>query len=110
MSEFNIRSANRMPPGPSGMGAKVVQGHVSIRSYKEAVHPSDVKLNTIKALFVETGYVGTLATVRVVEPGTFGNYASLALFDMTGTQPVEITTGTDDGATTIEAEFLAFGE
>lgn len=116
MSEFNIHSANRMPPGPSGMGAKVVEGHLSLCSAKEAVHPDDVKLNTIKALFVASPSIGSMVTVTVAAAGTFDrwlepvgtyhpNYASLQVFDMSGSEaPVELTTGS------LETKFLAYGE
>ncbi|GAH25141.1 unnamed protein product [marine sediment metagenome] len=114
MSTFNIHSANRMLPGPSGMGAKVVQGHLSLIQKTEAVHPDDVKLNTIKALFVASPSIGSMVTVRVFAAGTVDrwmdhgtahpNFASLQLFDMSGSEaPVDL-------AGTLEAEFLAFGE
>ena len=105
MSEFNIHSANRMPPGPSGMGAKVVEGHLSLCPAKEAVHHSDVELNTIKALFVASPSIGSMVTVDVVAAGTYDNYASLQLYNMgTGGPPVIYTTGS------LEAKFLAIGE
>ncbi|GAH47884.1 unnamed protein product, partial [marine sediment metagenome] len=39
MSEFNIHSANRLPPGPSGMGAKVVEGTLSLIQKKRRSTP-----------------------------------------------------------------------
>jgi len=103
---FTISSTNRLPPGPAGMGAKVVQGHLSLGPAKEAIHHSDVELNTIKALFIEQHTIGSYTIVSLVEPGTYDNYASLTAYNLNGTggYPAARTAGT------INARFLAFGE
>ncbi|GAI30280.1 unnamed protein product, partial [marine sediment metagenome] len=81
----------------------------------EAVHPDDVKLNTIKALVVVSPSIGSTVYVDVAAAGTFDewidsvgtahpNYASLQVFDVgTAITPVEL-----DGS--FDAMFLAFGE
>lgn len=103
---FTINSENRMPPGLAGMGARVVQGHLSLGPVKEAVHHSDVNLNTIKALFIEQNTIGSFIVVSLVAPGTFDNYASLTSYNMQGTGGylAERTAGT------VNVRFAAFGE
>ena len=95
-----------MPPGPHGLGAKVVQGHMTLGPRKEAVHHSDVGLNTIKALFIEQNDIGSYTVVSVVAAGTYDNYASLAVYNLEGTggYPALRTAGT------LGAAFLAIGE
>ena len=96
-----------MPPGLSGMGAKVVQGHLSLPPTEEAIHHSDVHLNTIKALFIEQNTIGSFIVVDVVAPGTYDNYASLTSYNLQGTGGylVERT-----GTQSVNVRFAAFGE
>lgn len=109
---FNLYSENRMLPGPEGMGAKLVQGHMKIEPASEAVHHSDVHLNTIKALFIEQPAIGSFVVVSLIAPGTYDNYASLTVYyigSLTGTMvlggyPQAKTSGA------IDLRFLAFGE
>lgn len=101
---FTISSKNRMPPGPAGMGAKVVQGYLTLGPVSEAVHHSDVELNTIKALFIEQNNLGSFTVVDVVAAGTYDNYATLEAWNLTGATPAVRTAGT------LGARFIAFGE
>jgi hypothetical protein len=103
---FNIESINRLPPGPHGLGAKVVEGYMTLGPCKEAVHHSDLGLNTIKALFVENNDINSHTIVNVSAPGTYDNYASLTVYNLMGTggYPAVRTAGT------LGARFLAIGE
>lgn len=103
---FTISSSNRMPPGPHGLGAKVVQGYMALGPVSEAVHHSDIGLNTIKALFIEQNDIGSIALVGLIAAGTYDNYASLTVYNLEGTggYPAVRTAGT------IGARFMAFGE
>ena len=71
-----FESRDKFPPGPAGMGATLVQGHVKIEPYSVALHAKDLHLNTIKALFLEQYTIGSFTIVDVVAPGTYDNYAS----------------------------------
>lgn len=103
---ITISSANKLLPGPMGLGAKVIQGHLSLGPASEAVHHSDVKLNTIKALYVEQNAIGSFVTVSVTTPGSFDNYASLTAYNLDGTGGyLAVRT-----AGTLNARFVAFGE
>jgi len=102
---FTITSKNRMVPGPSGMGAKVVSGNLSMGPASEAVHHSDVELNTINVLLVDQHTLGSYTAVRLFSPGTYDNYASLISYNLgTGGPPIERSAGT------LNARFLAMGE
>lgn len=106
---ITISSKNRMIPGPSGMGAKVVQGHFSMLASDNALHHNDVELNTITALFIEQAGIGTtnpLILVDLVAPGTYNNLASLNAFNINvGGTPRPIT-----GTAPLKGRFIAFGE
>jgi len=103
-----FESENRFPPGPAGMGAKLVQGHIKIEPYSAAIHAGDLHLNTIKALFLEQYTVGSFTIVNLVAPGTYDNYASLTSYDIFGTgdggYPQDKVSGY------LNTHFLAFGE
>ncbi len=103
---FNIESINRLPPSPQGMGAAVVEGYMILGPVSEAVHHSDLKLNTIKALFLENNDINSHALVNVSAPGTYDNYASLTVYNLMGTggYPAVRTTGS------IGVRFMALGE
>lgn len=115
---FTITSKNRIISGPSGMGAKVVTGYMLMEPASEAVHPSDVELNTIKALLVEQNFPGTYVVVDLYAPGTVHrweegvgtyhpNFASLVAYNLVtdaGTAPVKRAAGS------VGLRFAAFGE
>lgn len=103
---FTISSANRLLPGPEGVGGKVVQGHLSLGPASEAVHHSDVRLNTIKALFIEQNAIGSYIVVTVSGPGTYDNYASLAAYNLDGTGGYLVARS----AGTFAGRFMAIGE
>ena len=103
---FTISSEDKFYPGFTGMGAKVVQGHMSIGPASEAVHHSDVNLNTIKELLIEQNAIGSLVFVDVSAPGSYDNYASLTAYDMLGTGGYAATRT----AGTLGVQFIAIGE
>jgi len=100
-----FQSENRFLPGPSGMGAKLVQGHLQIEPYSVALHAKDLRLNTIKALFFENYTIGSVVITEISAPGTYDNYASLTTYNLgTGEAPVAKAAGI------FNAHFIAFGE
>jgi len=101
-----IQSENKLLPGPKGMGAKLVQGYVHIEQYSAALHAKDVHLNTIKAIFFEQYTLGSFIIVSLSAPGTYGNYASLTAYNLSGTGGYAIA----QGSNAINAHFVAFGE
>ena len=109
---FDILSENRLLPGPEGMGAKVVQGHMKIEPASEAVHHSDVNLNTIKALFIEQPAIGSFVVVDVVARGTYDNYASLTAYYIGSLAGTLVLGGYPQAKTSgaIDLAFMAFGE
>jgi len=91
------------------MGAKVVQGHFSIRASDVTLRTEDIELNTINALFIQQDSIGTFIIASMVAPGTYNNYASLAGYNIgTGMVPIQVT-GTREGSA-LSAHFLAIGE
>ena len=101
-----IVSKSKMRPGPSGMGAKVIQGHMTLVPTREAIQHSDVELNTINALFIEQNTPGSWTVVDVVAPGTYDNYASLTTYNLNGTGGyIAVRT-----AGTQNVHFMAVGE
>jgi len=100
---FEIRSESKMESGPAGMGPAVVQGKMTLVPTREAVHCSDVKLNTIRCLLLEQNTNGSMVTVSLVGPGSYDNYASLKSYDGAGTARLRT-------AGTLTTNFLAVGE
>lgn len=100
-----IRAKSKLIPGPSGMGAKLVHGEITIVPTREAVHVSDVELNSIKALFIEQSTIGSYVTVKLVGPGSYDNYASLQSYNLNGTggYPAIRTAGT------LKTNFMCLG-
>ena len=103
-----FESRDRFPPGPTGMGAVLVQGHLQIEPYSAALHAKDLHLNTIKALFLEQYTIGSFTIVNLVEPGSYDNYASLTSYDIFGTADGGYPQDKVSGV--LNTHFLAFGE
>lgn len=102
---FANLSAGKLMPGPMGLGVKVVEGTLSLGPASEAVHHSDVKLNTIRALHIMQTTPGSFVTVDVVAAGSYDNYASLIAYNLDGTGGYLATRS----AGTLNAHFVAFG-
>lgn len=100
---FVIRAKSRVAPGPSGMGAKLVHGQMTIVPTREAVHCTDVGFNSIKALFIEQNTNGSMVVVSLIGPGSYDNYASLQSYDGAGTNRLRVLG-------TFKGNFLAVGE
>ena len=98
-----IRAKSKLLPGPSGMGAKIIHGEMTIVPTREAVHCSDLGFNSIKGLFIEQNSNGSQVIVKLVGPGSYDNYASLQSYDGAGTNRLR-TLGS------LKANFLAVGE
>ncbi|RLI27002.1 hypothetical protein DRO58_04935 [Candidatus Bathyarchaeota archaeon] len=86
-----------------------VYGKMKIAA-KEYVYAHELKLNTIEVLLLtpETGvHTGYLAQKWVYNPGEYGNYASVDIFNTDGT---EITAGAGPVDGSIWLDFEALGE
>ena len=97
---------------------RVVHGRgVAVRVYgkmkiaaKERVYAHELGLKTIEVLTVtpETGtHTGYLAQKWVYNPGEYGNYASIDIFDTGGT---EITAGNGPADGSLWLDFICIGE
>lgn len=103
--EVTFQSENKFPPGPSGMGAKLVQGHLKIEPYSVALHAKDLHLKTIKSLIFEQYTIGSVTITNISAPGTYDNYASMTTYNLgTGEAPVAKAAGV------LNSHFIAFGE
>ncbi|MBW2560556.1 MAG: hypothetical protein JRE40_06830 [Deltaproteobacteria bacterium] len=81
MATYTIDLKGKTVP-PHGVGARVVQGRMTIAPASEAVHSSDVELRTIQALMVQSPAIGTAVFVSVSAPGSYDNYASLTAYNL----------------------------
>lgn len=99
---FDIRGQNKFQPGPAGLGQAVVQGKLTMVPTREAIHCSDVNLNSIKSVLIEQNTNGSLIFVSVIAPGSYDNYASLKSYDLAGTNRLR-------AAGTLSANFFAIG-
>lgn len=61
---------------PNGVGPRVIAGVLVIGPISEPVRPKDLDLRTIHELHL-IDRVGSLTSVNVQAPGSFGNYASV---------------------------------
>jgi len=97
---------------------RVVQGRgIAVRVYgrmkiaaKEYVYAHELGLNTIEVLLLtpETGvHTGYLAQKYIHNPGEYGNYASVDIFNTDGT---EITAGSGPADGSLWLNFIALGE
>lgn len=98
-----IRAKSKVTPGPSGMGAKLVHGEVTLVPTREAIHCSDLGFNSIKGVFIEQNSNGSQVIVKLIGPGSYDNYASLQSYDGAGTNRLR-------AAGTLKANFMALGE
>ena len=92
----------------SGVAVKVY-GHMKIAA-KEYVYAHELGLNTIQVLLLtpETGtHTGYMAQKWVYNPGEYGNYASIDIFDADGT---EVTAGRGPADGSLWLNFIAIGE
>lgn len=100
---FNLKLKGRTPV-THGKGPRIIEGLMSLAPASEAMHAKDVELRSIHAVFIEQRSAGSFIETNLVNPGSYGNYASFAVMNVgTGADAVAVA-----GSTT--ARFLAIGE
>lgn len=91
-------------PVTHGRGPRVIEGLMSLAPASEALHAEDVELRSIDALFIEQTAIGSFIETKLVNPGSYGNYASFAMMNLaTGEVPAA-------RAGSVSVRFLALGE
>jgi hypothetical protein len=100
-----IRAKSKITPGPAGMGAKLVHGEMTLVPTREAIHCSDLGVNSIKGLYIEQNAIGSIVTVSLIGPGSYDNYASLKTYQTGASGTLVLNT-----VGTLKVNFLALGE